>query len=148
MSFKTMLAAFSVASLACVASAQAPLAGQAGSDTLKRAQAPAAIHGEAKTPDAKPAADQPAPSANDTVEIGVISKLNLTGDAAFIADEDVEELLAPALADGAVKRAPRSSTAATTSSPSRPPPRPPTTPTPASSTSWSTPAASATSPSR
>ena len=103
MSFKTMLAAFSVASLACVASAQAPLAGQAGSDTLKRAQAPAAIHGEAKTPDAKPAADKPAPSANDTVEIGVISGLNLTGDAAFIADEDVEDLLAPALADGAVK---------------------------------------------
>ncbi len=103
MSFKTMLAAFGVASLACVASAQAPLAGQAGSDTLKRAQAPAAVHGEAKTPDAKPAADKPAPSANDTVEIGVISKLNLTGDAAFIADEDVEDLLAPALADGAVK---------------------------------------------
>ena len=103
MSFKTMLAAFSVASLACAASAQAPLAGQAGSDTLKRAQAPAAVHGEAKTPDAKPAADKPAPSANDTVEIGVISKLNLTGDAAFIADEDVEDLLAPALTDGAVK---------------------------------------------
>ena len=100
---RTIVATFAGAFTASVAFAQAPLAGQASSDTLKRAQAPVAIQGEAKTPDAKPAVEKPAPGVNDGVVIGVIAALNLSGDAAFIADEKVEKLLASSLCDGTAK---------------------------------------------
>lgn len=101
--FTTIVATAVGALFASFAFAQAPLAGQASGDALKRAQAPVALHGQAKTPEAKPAVDTPAPSAKDCVVIGVISGLNLSGDAAFIADEEVESLLTASLCDGSEK---------------------------------------------
>lgn len=100
---RTLIATLVGAVVASGAFAQAPLAGQASGDALKRAQAPVAVRGEAKTSDAKPAVEKPAPSANDGVVIGVIAGLNLSGDAAFIADEKVECLLSASLCDGAEK---------------------------------------------
>lgn len=100
---KLILAMIMGTSATFAAWAQAPLAGQAGSDTLKRAQTPNVVNTQAPVKDAKPSVAKESAAAEDSTVIGVISSLALTGDAAFIAAEDVEDLLTPALVDGQEK---------------------------------------------
>lgn len=103
MTMKTILAMFAAAGAVFVAFSQAPLAGQAGSDTVKRAQAPATVKSETQTPEAKPEEKAPEADPKDAVKIGVIEALNVTGNAVFIEEEQVADALKEKLCDGQEK---------------------------------------------
>jgi len=90
--------------LALAASVQAaPLAGQAGSETLSRAQAPQQIVNPKPTPVVEPKADEVKENPKDQIAVGVIEKVTLTGPADFLEDERVAELLTAELCDGQTK---------------------------------------------
>jgi len=90
--------------LAMVASVQAaPLAGQAGSATLSRAQAPQQVVNPKPTPVVAPKTAEVKACSKDHVPVGVIEKVTLSGPADFLEDERVEELLTAELCDGKAK---------------------------------------------
>lgn len=87
---------------ACGVFAQAPLAGQAMSETMGRALAPSSVRGEGKAPEAKPKEAAPKADARDSIVIGEIARLIISGPE-FIEEEGVRALLESSLVDGKVK---------------------------------------------
>jgi len=85
------------------AHAQAPIAGQAASSTLKRAQAPEKVQDAKPTPTAAPQEDAAGTAARDAVKMGVVSNVVIVGDAPFAAEEKIDSLLSSLLCDGAEK---------------------------------------------
>ena len=83
--------------------AQAPLAGQAMSETMNRALAPETVRGEGKAPEAKPQAQTQAAGPKDSVVIGEIASLSITGSEEFIEKQGVKAQLERSLVDGKVK---------------------------------------------
>jgi len=80
-----------------------PLAGQAGGDTVSRAQAPESVVKPKEVQDAKPAEEASKANAKDAVRIGVIERLHVAGDFVFIEREGVTGILQEKLCDGAEK---------------------------------------------
>lgn len=83
--------------------AQAPLAGQAMSDTMNRALAPKSVHGDGKAPDAAPPAKAPSAEPRDSVVIGEIASLSISGSGEFVEKQGIREQLERSLVDGSVK---------------------------------------------
>jgi len=82
----------------------APLAGQAGSETVARAQAPQQVVNPKPTPAVAPQTVEVQASEKDAIDVGVIETVALVGPEEFISDEKVSDLLTGTLCDGTVKK--------------------------------------------
>lgn len=83
--------------------AEEPLAAQAGSDTLSRATQAAPVEEIVETPDARPDLGAPNAAGEDSIKIGRISQIAISGDVEFAKSEKVGELLEAELCDGSEK---------------------------------------------
>ena len=82
---------------------QAPLAGQAVPGAMSRALAPDTVRGEGEAPDAKPAEQAPAANSKDSITIGEVKSIEVSGSTDFVKQEGVRQLLESELVDGKVK---------------------------------------------
>jgi len=80
-----------------------PLTGQAGNDTVQRAQEPQAVFKPKEAHEEKPVAEPPKADAKDAIRIGIVERLIVIGELKFIEDEGVSELLYQRICDGSEK---------------------------------------------
>lgn len=104
---KTVISKILTCALAVLPSAslfaQAPLSGQAGSDTTARAQSPAPVVSAKPTPSVAPKLDKPQASPKDSVKIGVIDKIVPVLSVNFPEADEAVAILESALCDGTEK---------------------------------------------